>query len=303
MKRIISTLLLLCLLFHPAAARAKLNVVATLPDFGSIARAIGDDKVTVSVLARGTEDPHFVDARPSFVRVLNHADVLLEGGVELEIGWLPPLVTAARNAKILTGTPGHVNLSEGIRLLEVPTTPVDRSLGDVHPLGNPHYNMDPANGKIMAGHIADVFSRLDPKNASIYEANLKKFTDRLDAKLAEWSKEMEPLRGTPIITYHKSFEYLAQRFGLEVVDQLEPKPGIEPSATHINELIPKAKARGVKMLLIEPNKPRRTPEYVAKALGVKLVIAPSLTEGTRQARDYISLFDYDLGEIRAAVQQ
>jgi zinc/manganese transport system substrate-binding protein len=293
----------LCCFLIPTLGWAKLNVVATLPDFGSIARTIGADKVNVTVLARGTEDPHFVDARPSFVPVLNRADMLLEGGVELELGWLPPLITAARNPKIATGNPGRVNMSEGIRLLEVPTIPVDRSMGDVHPLGNPHYNMDPANGKIMAAHVAKVFSNLDPANASLYQKNLRQFTDRLDKKLAEWAKEMEPLRGTPIITYHKSFEYLAQRFGLEVVDQLEPRPGIEPSPTHINALIPKAKQRGVKVLLIEPNKPRRTPEYVAKALGARLLVLPTLTEGAPKASDYVALFDFDLGQIGAALKR
>src|SRR5262249_38760929 len=146
--------------------QAKLNVVATLADFGSIAEQVGGNKVKVSTLARGTEDAHFVDARPSHIITLNKADVLLEGGAELEIGWLPPLLQGARNRKIPTGAPGHVNMSEGIKLLEVPTTPVDRSMGDIHPLGNPHYWLDPANGKIMAAHLARVFSQLDQSNAA-----------------------------------------------------------------------------------------------------------------------------------------
>src|SRR5689334_6998996 len=158
--------------FAALSADAKLNVVATLQDFGSIAESIGGDKVKVTSLARGTEDPHFVDARPNFIVTLNKADVLLEGGAELEIGWLPPLVNNARNSKILTGARGHVVMSEGIRLLEVPLTPVDRSMGDIHPLGNPHYWLDPANGKIMAAHLAEVFSSLDGKNAGVYRANL-----------------------------------------------------------------------------------------------------------------------------------
>src|SRR2546428_8557490 len=170
----------------PSAAHAKLNVVATLPDFGSIAQAIGGDKVKVTSIARGTEDQHFVDARPSFIRVLNQADVLIEGGAELEIGWLPPLVNGARNAKILSDAPGHVILSRFIRLLEVPTGPVDRSMGDVHPLGNPHYWSDPANGKIIASALAETFSRLDPASAAYFQANLRKFDQRLDKKIAEW---------------------------------------------------------------------------------------------------------------------
>src|SRR5258706_449810 len=181
-----------------AAAQAKLNVVATLPDFGAIAQEIGGDKIKVSNIARGTEDQHFVDAKPSYIRVLNQADVLIEGGAELEVGWLPPLVNGARNAKILSDAPGHVVLSRHLRLLELPTGPVDRSMGDVHPLGNPHYSLDPANGKIIAGTLAETFSRLDPANAAFFEANLKSFNERIDAKLAEWTKALEPYRGTTV---------------------------------------------------------------------------------------------------------
>src|SRR2546428_3636757 len=191
----------------PSAAHAKLNVVATLPDFGSIAQAIGGDKVKVTSIARGNEDQHFVDARPSYIRVLNQADVLIEGGAELEVGWLPPLVNGARNGKILSDAPGHVILSRSIRLLEVPTSPVDRSMGDVHPFGNPHFTLDPANGKIIASRLAETFCTLDAANAEFYRANAQKFNQRLDKKLAEWTKLLEPYRGTKVVTYHKSFSY------------------------------------------------------------------------------------------------
>src|SRR5229473_8537801 len=189
------------------AAEAKLNVVATVPDFGAIAEEVGGDRVKVTSIAKGTEDPHFVDAKPSFIRVLNQADVLIEGGAELEIGWLPPLVNGARNGKILSDAPGHVILSRFIRLLEVPTGPVDRSMGDVHPLGNPHYWFDPGNGKIIAGALAETFSRLDPASAAYFQANLRKFNQRLDKKIAEWIKLLAPYRGTKVATYHKSFDY------------------------------------------------------------------------------------------------
>jgi zinc/manganese transport system substrate-binding protein len=291
------------LLAMASSAQAKLNVVATLPDYGAIAEAIGGDKVKVTSIARGTEDPHFVDARPSFIRVLNQADVLIEGGAELEIGWLPPLVNSARNAKILSDAPGHVILSRGIRLLDVPTGPVDRSMGDVHPLGNPHYANDPANGKIMAATIAAAFSKLDPANAALYEANLKKFNTRLEAKLVEWTKSMEPFRGTKVLTYHKSFDYLLERFGLVLDGTVEPKPGIEPSPTHINALIPRAKADGVKLVLIEPNRPRKTPAYVADSIGAKLLLLPEMVGGHEKVKDYFDLFDYDVGQIVAALKQ
>ena len=184
--------LLFAIALAAASAQAKLNVVATLPDFGAIAEEIGGDKIKVTSIARGTEDQHFVDARPSYVRVLNQADVLIEGGAELEVGWLPPLVNGARNNKILSDAPGHVILSRSIQLLEVPTSPVDRSMGDVHPFGNPHFSMDPANGKIIAARLAETFSQLDAASA-LFPGQPAKFNGRLDKKLAEWTKLLEPV--------------------------------------------------------------------------------------------------------------
>ena len=286
-----------------AVAQAKLNVVATLPDFGAIAEEIGGDKVKVTSIARGTEDQHFVDAKPSYIRVLNQADVLIEGGAELEIGWLPPLVNGARNAKILSDAPGHVVLSRGIRLLEVPTGPVDRSMGDVHPLGNPHYSLDPANGKIIAATLAEAFTRLDLPNAQFYQANLEKFNHRLDTKLSEWTKLLEPFRGTKVVTYHKSFNYFLEHFGLELAGTIEPKPGIEPSPSYINALIPRLKGEGVKLVLIEPFRPRKTPEYVAKAIGAKLILLPGAVGGNEKVKDYISLFDQDVAQVAAALKE
>ena len=285
------------------AAEAKLNVVATVPDFGAIAEEVGGDKVKVTTIARGTEDQHFVDARPSYIRVLNQADVLIEGGAELEVGWLPPLVAGARNQRILSDAPGHVVLSRGIRLLEVPTGPVDRSMGDVHPFGNPHYSLDPANGKIIAGALTETFSRLDPGSAGYFEERRKKFDERLDKKMAEWAKLLEPYRGAKVITYHKSFDYFVERFGLELAGTIEPKPGIEPSPSYINGLIPRLKAAGVKIVMIEPFRPRRTPEYVAQAIGAKLLLLPGAVGGNEKVKDYIGLFDYDVAQIAAALQE
>jgi ABC-type Zn uptake system ZnuABC Zn-binding protein ZnuA len=287
----------------PCVVQAKLNVVATLPDFGSIAEEIGGDKVKVTSIARGTEDQHFVDARPSYVRVLNQADVLIEGGAELEVGWLPPLVNGARNKKILSDAPGHVVLSRNIQLLEVPTSPVDRSMGDVHPFGNPHFSLDPANGKIIASRLAETFSTLDPANAEFYRANAQKFNDRLDKKLAEWTKLMEPYRGTKVVTYHKSFNYFLERFGLELAGTIEPKPGVEPSPSYINSLIPKLKSEGVKVVIIEPFRPRKTPQYVAESIGAKLLLLPGSVGGNEKVKDYIGLFDYDVAQIVAALKE
>ncbi len=298
--RKLSWLLPLALL---TTAQAKLNVVATLPDFGAIAQEIGGDKVKVATLAKGTEDPHFVDAKPSYIRVLNQADVLLEGGAELEIGWLPPLVNNARNSKILGDAPGHVILSRGIRLLEVPDGAVDRSMGDVHPLGNPHYWLDPANGKIIASTVAEALGRLDPANASFFTANLRKFHEALDQKIPEWASLLEPYRGTKVVTYHKSLTYFLERFGFVLAGTIEPKPGIEPSPSYINALIPRLKTEGVKLILVEPFRPRKTPTSVAQATGAKLLLVPASVNGHEQVKDYVSLFDYDVAQIAAALKQ
>lgn len=284
------------------AAQAKINVVATLSDFASIAEQIGGDKVKVSSIAKGSEDPHFVDAKPSFIRLLNQADVLIEGGAELEIGWLPPLVNNARNPRILGDAKGHLILAPHAKLLDVPTHVVDRSQGDVHPGGNPHFWLDPANAKPMATAMAEMLARVDPANTSYYTANLEKFSRQLETKQAEWTKALEPFRGTKVVTYHKSFDYLLHRFGLELISTIEPKPGIEPSATHIKTLIPKIKESGVKLIMSETFRSRRTPEFIGKETGVRVLFLPSSVGANPQVTDYFSLLDYDVSQIVAALK-
>src|SRR3954470_22480908 len=185
-------------------AAAQLRVVATTPDLASVAREIAGDRANVVALAKATEDPHFVDAKPSFVVTLNRADALVEGGAELELGWLPPLLENSRNSKIAAGAPGHIVASEGIRLLEIPTS-FDRSKGDIHSLGNPHFMVDPVAVKIVARNIANHFAQIDPKSAAVYNANLTRFNTSLDAKLAEWQRQLAPYRGAKIVTYHRDF--------------------------------------------------------------------------------------------------
>jgi zinc/manganese transport system substrate-binding protein len=287
----------------PFFAQAKLNVVATIPDFGAIAEVIGEGEVKVTTLAKGTEDAHFIDPKPSYIRVLNQADVLLEGGADLEVGWLPTLISSARNAKILDQGKGRVRMSQGVHLLDVPTGPIDRSMGDVHPLGNSHYWLDPANGKAMARHITEVLSRLEPNKASLFEANLKQFETNLDRKMVEWKKRLEPYRGTKVITYHKSFDYFVDRFGLVLAGTIEPKPGVEPSPTHIKALIAKTKEENVKLVLVEPFRPRKTPENVAENVGATLVVLSDKVGGHEKAKDYFSLFDYNVSQIVQALSR
>jgi zinc/manganese transport system substrate-binding protein len=271
-------------------ASAQIRVVATTPDLASVAREIGGDRVNVVALAKPTEDPHYVDAKPSHIVTLNRADALIEGGAELELGWLPPLLENSRNSKISAGAPGRIVASEGIRLLEIPTS-FDRSKGDVHSLGNPHFMIDPVNVKIIARNIANHFAQIDPKNAATYNGNLARFNAKLDTKFAEWQKQLAPYRGARIVTYHKDFVYLAQRFGLNIVDELEPKPGIAPSPAHLAQVIGKMKATNAKVILVQPFQNRKTAETVARQTGATVLDVPQQPGAARNTNTYFDLMD------------
>ena len=283
MKRILLALLI------PFSAHAKINVVASLPDLGSMARDIGGDKVEVTVIGKPTEDPHFVQAKPSFIVTLNRADLLIEQGLELEIGWLPALVEQTRNPKIRVGAPGLVVAAEGVPLLEVPTMPVTRAMGDIHPGGNPHFTLDPERGKIVAKNICDGLIRVAPKYAEEFRANLAKLNQRIDTSLAEAQKILAPYRGAKVVAYHKSLNYFEERFGLVEVNNVEPKPGIAPSPSHIAALIEQMKSENVKLILMEVWHERRTPDLVAQKTGAKVVEIPANVGGNPDAPDYPSL--------------
>lgn len=274
------------------SAEAKLNVVATLPDLGAVASEIGGERIKLSVIAGPNEDPHFVDAKPSFLRLLNQADVLIENGGELEAGWLPPLINSARNKKILGYSPNHVLAINGVKLLDVPVGKIDRSEGDVHPYGNPHFLLNPENCLIVASNIANSLSAIDPSGADYYQKNLKAFSEKMSAKIQEWKKTMAPFSGIKVITYHKSFDYLINYFNLVLYDTIEPKPGIEPSPFHIANLIKKAKQDKVKLVIIEPNRPKKTPTQVCSASGAKLLILPLMPGGGGSPKDVIGWYDY-----------
>ena len=273
-----------------ASTSAQIRVVATTPDLASVAREIGGDKVSVVALAKPTEDPHYVDAKPSHIVTLNRADALIEGGAELELGWLPPLLENSRNSKISAGAPGRIVASEGIKLLEIPTS-FDRSKGDVHSLGNPHFMIDPVNVKIIARNIANHFAQIDPKNAATYNGNLGRFNTKLDTKFADWRKQLAPYRGARIVTYHKDFIYLADRFGLTIVDELEPKPGIAPSPAHLAQVIIKMKATNAKVILVQPFQNRRTAETVARQTGAAVLDVPQQPGAAPNTDSYFDLMD------------
>lgn len=268
-----------------------LTVVSSIPDFGAIAREIGGTRIAVHALCRGTEDPHFVDPRPSFARLLNTADLLLEGGVGLEDGWLPALLRDARNPKILRGAPGNLVMATGIEMLEVPTGWIDRSLGDVHPFGNPHFWLGPKNAAIMARHITDKLCALDPDHADYYRSNLVRFEAELTRELAEWHACLDPWRGTRVVTYHKSFEYFAAEFGFQITGTLEPKPGIEPTPGHVKQLVQQMQHENVRLILIENFRPRKLPASVARSTGAKLVVVPVMVGGEPGIDRYTELID------------
>ncbi len=299
MKFFIALLLALTLL--TSAAQAKLNVVASTPDIAAIAKEIGGNQIELTTLAKPTEDPHFVDAKPSFILKLNRADVLIEGGAELEIGWLPALLDQARNEKIAPGAPGHVACAQGIRLLEVPAT-LDRSKGDVHAAGNPHYLTDPVNAQIVANNIAESLATLDAKSADLYRANAKKFNETIDAKLKEWSQTLAPFKGREVVAYHNSWPYFGERFGLNIDLFLEPKPGIPPTPQHLAEVIAKMKAAQVNVVIVDPYLNRKTAETAARDTGATVVDVTQFPGGVKGTEGgYIAMMDYLVNSLTKAL--
>jgi len=301
MKKLFLSLLGLAL--AASVARAKLNVVATTPDLGSIAKEIGGANIELTTLAKPTEDPHFVDAKPSFIVKLNHADVVVEGGAELEIGWLPALLDQARNEKLAPGAAGHIVCAKGVPLLDVPAT-LDRSRGDIHAAGNPHYIIAPSNAKIVAQNIADGFCANDPKSADAYRANLKKFNDAIDAKLADWRKTLAPFAGQQVVAYHDSWPYFAKEFGLKIDLFLEPKPGIPPTPAHLAEVILKMKQENVLAIIVDPYLNHKTADTVAQKTGAAVVDVTQFPGGVKGTDGgYIATVDYDVNAVAKALAE
>jgi len=288
-------------MFLPGAAHAKLEVVATTPDFGSIATEIGGRSASITTLAKPTEDPHFVDAKPSFIVKLNRADAVVEGGAELELGWLPALLDQSRNSRLALGAPGRIACAQGISLAEIPAT-LDRSRGDIHASGNPHFLTDPLNAKIVADHIASAFCQLDPKSCDTYQANSKKFAAELESKTAEWEKLLAPFKGQRVVAFHDTWPYFARRFGLSIDLFLEPKPGIPPTPVHLAEVVSRMKAEHIHVILVEPYQNRKTAEAVAadtEATVVDVTQFPGGVKGTDKG--YIELMDYLVRSIANAL--
>jgi len=287
----------------PVRAAATLKVVTTTEDLASLAREVGGDRITVLALAKGYQDPHQVDPKPSFILEVSRADVLIAVGRDLEIGWLPSLITSSRNSKVQPGNPGYLDASGNVKILEIPTGQITRAMGDVHPQGNPHYWLDPGNGRLIAKAIRDKFIALAPGDRAVFEQRFSDFDTRLTAAEKKWDATLAPYRGAKLVTYHRSWPNFMERWGLNVIGYVEPKPGIPAPPAHIIQLIEEMKKQNVKLIVVEPYFSLKTPQSIASRIdGTVLVLAPSVG-GVKEATDYIKLFDYNVTQIAAALKQ
>jgi zinc/manganese transport system substrate-binding protein len=285
-----------------ADARAAINVITTTEDLASLVKEIGGDKVSVEGLARGYQDPHFVEAKPSFVIKLHSADLLVVVGRELEIGWLPPLITQSRNSKIQPGGAGYLDASQTVRILDIPTGQITRAMGDVHPQGNPHYWLDPANGRRIAKAIQDKLTQLSAGDAAYFAQRYAEFDRRLTEAEGRWKATLAPYKGTKVVTYHRSWPNFAEAFGLDVIGYVEPKPGIPPSPSHTLQLMQEMKRQGIKLILVEPYFDLKTPNAIARDTGAKVLVMPPSVGGVKDAADYIKLFDYDVNLLASTLR-
>jgi len=322
---------------RPCQAKDKLNIVTTTTNLESIAKAVGGDRVDVSAISTGKEDPHYIAAKPSYMLKAKKADLWIRIGLELEIGYEGLILEGSRNARIHVGSAGHLDASEGIAPLEVPTGKVSRTMGDVHPLGNPHYWLDPSNGRIIARNICRRLKQLDPEHAGDYDRNLAAFLLNLDnamfgAKLVEavggeklwktqsdgtldgflkdqtlsldgWLAKLKPFEHAKIVTYHRSWPYFARRFHLDVVAELEPKPGIPPGPGHILEVVNTMKSDKVGVILMEPFYNRADADAVAERTGAKVVVAATAVNGQEGADRYITMIDNIVNRLGSALSE
>ena len=284
----------------PTHAAGKIQVMTATTDLASLAQEVGGDKIDVESIARGYQDPHFVDAKPSFLLKLKRADLLIVVGLELEIGWLPPLINQSTNPKIQVGAPGYLDASRFARILEIPTGQVTRAEGDVHPLGNPHYWLDPENGLRIAKGIVDKLSEMRPGDAPYFAQRYADFEQRLKQADQRWLEEMKPYAGRKIVTYHRSWPNFAEHFHLNVVGYVEPRPGIPPSPQHTVELIQQMKRESVKVIVVEPYFDLKTPNSIGRETGGQVLVLPPSVGGEKEITDYFKLFDYDISKLKQA---
>jgi len=293
-------LLLLCV---PSAQAKKLNVVTSTTDMAALAEEVGGDRISVDSIAKGYQDPHFVEAKPSFLLKLKNADLLIEVGLDLEIGWLPPLITQSGNARIQVGANGFLDASQFAEILDKPTGTITRAMGDVHPLGNPHYWLDPNNGRRIARGIAGKLGELDPADAAYFQQRFQDFDRRLTEAEKNWDSQMAPFKGRKVVAYHTSWSNFARHFGLVLAGFIEPRPGIPPTPQHTLEIINMMKSENVKVVMVEPYFDLKTPNSIGAATGAKVIVMLPSVGGEKQVTDYFKLFDYDIGLLTTAFKQ
>jgi zinc/manganese transport system substrate-binding protein len=293
----------LALAVTAGVAAPALNVVTSTEDLAALAREVGGGRVNVDAIARGYQDPHFVEPKPSFILKLMRADLLVVVGRDLEIGWMPPLVQQSRNARIQPGARGYLDASLTARVLDMPTGPVTRAMGDVHALGNPHYWLDPANGRRIARAIAERLGELQPSDAAYFNDRYTDFDRRLTTADERWSAIMAPYRGLRIVTYHRTWSNFVERFGLEVVGFVEPRPGIPPSPGHTLELVRAMQQQQVPIIFVEPYFDVRLPEAIARQTGARVLMMPPSVGGVPEASDYFTLFEYNLNLLVSTLRQ
>lgn len=296
MKKFISVSILLAI----SVMQAQLKIVTTIPDLKSIAEYIGGDRVDVFSIATGYQNPHFVDPKPSYILKLSRADVFITVGLDLEIGWVPPLLNSARNQKIQKGGEGYVDASTNVPLLQIPSS-ISRGEGDIHIYGNPHYWLDPLNGKIIAQTITNTLSHLDPEHQQQFQSKLKKFNETIDMKVKEWEEILSRYKNTNVIAYHNEWPYFEQRFGLQIVDFLEPKPGIPPTPSQLAKIINVMKRGKIKIIINSPYFTAESAELVARNSGGKVVTLATSVGATPEIKSYFDLFDYNVGQLVSAL--
>jgi ABC-type Zn uptake system ZnuABC Zn-binding protein ZnuA len=299
----IKSILVIALLSGSIAAvhAGTIKVVTTTTDLKSITELIGGNKVSVSSIATGYQNPHFVDPKPSYIISLSGADMFVTVGLDLETGWSPQLVTSSRNNKIQKGSAGYVDASEGVTLYQVPSS-LNRGEGDIHIYGNPHYWLDPMNGKVIARNITNGLERVDPSNKSFYETNLQAFLTKIDSKMKEWQTKMTPYKGAKIIAYHNEWVYFETRFGLKIVDFMEPKPGIPPSPSQMVKVINEIKANSIKVIISSPYFTTSSSDVVTKQTGAKELTLATSVGGFDPVKNYFDLFDYDIDHLVALLK-
>ncbi|MBI1764808.1 MAG: zinc ABC transporter substrate-binding protein [Acidobacteria bacterium] len=303
MAALVAACALFAALILPAPSRAAgpLQVMTATTDLAALAQEIGGDKIAVESIARGYQDPHFVEAKPSFLLKLRKTDLLMVVGLELEIGWLPPLITQSTNPKIQVGAPGYFDASRFAQILEMPAGQVSRAEGDVHPQGNPHYWLDPQNGLRVAKGIQAKLSEMRPADAAYFAQRYAAFEQHLKQADQKWLEMMKPYAGRKIVTYHRSWPNFVKHFNLNVIGYVEPRPGIPPSPQHTVELIKQMKNENVKVIAVEPYFDLKTPNAIARDTGGQVVVLIPSVGGEKEITDYFKLFDNDIAKLKQAL--